>query len=248
MNSMKAFDDLSHEHELIRRMLSVLELLTRELQLDKLGAAADLREAIRFARGFADRCHHGKEERLLFPLIAGKNETVANMPVRILTSKHDAGRTLIKDLEDALPGIEAGDAGATAHAAQALTLYTRMLRKHIDKEENIVFPLARTLISQEVADKLAEQFEAVEQEMGPNAHATFGAILESLEARRQATPRLNAPWHTQHPMPRRPSSDQRVEWHLEHQKHCSCRQIPAQIEAEIQKRTDRALGSGAGRS
>jgi hemerythrin-like domain-containing protein len=233
---MKAFEDLSHEHELIRRMISVMEALSAELQAGTPGIAGDLREAIRFVRGFADKCHHGKEEKLLFPLIASKNQTVASMPVRILTSEHDAGRTLIRELEDALMAIEAGDATALAKAAQALTLYTRMLRKHIDKEEDVVFPLARTLISEEEADLLAEQFEAVEEEMGPAAHETFRAILESLEAKRGRAPRLNAAWHSAHRMPKNPTLDQRIEWHLEHEQNCSCRPMPQQLRAEIEKR------------
>jgi hemerythrin-like domain-containing protein len=185
---MKAFEDLSHEHELIRRMISVMEALTVDLRSGTPGIAGDLKEAIRFVRGFADKCHHGKEERLLFPLIASKNQIVANMPVRILTSEHDAGRKLITELEDALTAMEAGNDRASAKADQALTLYARMLRNHIDKEENIVFPLARTLISGEEAGLLAEQFEAVEEEMGPSAHETFRGILESLEAKRGIAP------------------------------------------------------------
>jgi hemerythrin-like domain-containing protein len=233
---MKAFEDLSHEHELIRRMISVMEALIVDLRSGTPGIADDLKEAIRFVRGFADKCHHGKEERLLFPLIASKNQTVANMPVRILTSEHDAGRTLIKDLEDAVTAMEAGDERASARAAQALTLYTRMLRKHIDKEEDVVFPLARTLITAEEADLLAEQFGAIEEEMGLTSHETFRGILESLEAKRPSVPRLNAAWHAANPMPKNPTQEQRIEWHLEHQKHCSCRPAPQRLQAEIERR------------
>lgn len=244
---MKAIQDLNHEHEAILRIISVLEALTDDLRLGPSSVTHDLREAIRFVRGFSDECHHGKEEKLLFPLIAGKNEALSNMPIRILRSEHDAGRTLIEELEEAVNGIEAGDAEAATRAARAIALYTRMLRKHIEKEENIVFPLAQMLISQEEADRLAEQFDEVEEEMGPNAHETFEAILESLEARRQTVPRLNAGWHMQHPMPSHPTLDQRITWHLEHQKQCACRQMPAGIKAEIEKRSVGVTDSGVGR-
>jgi hemerythrin-like domain-containing protein len=257
---MKAFDDLSHEHELIRRMITVLESLTGGVRSGRPGVAGDLREAVRFVRGFADKCHHGKEEKLLFPLIAGKNQTVAKMPVRILTSEHDAGRTLISEVERALSGLEAGDEKAAAQVAQAVSLYARMLRKHIDKEEDIVFPLAKTLISPEEADLLAEQFEALEEEMGEDAHELYRGIVESLEQRMSVTPagkahperetisqgiavsearflrHLNAGWHEANPMPRNPTLDQRIEWHTEHQKYCSCRPIPDRLKAEVERR------------
>lgn len=40
---------------------------------------------------------------------------------------------------------------------------------------------------------------------------------------------INASWHEQHPMPKNPTLAQRAAWHLEHQKHCSCRPIPEKL-------------------
>ena len=41
--------------------------------------------------------------------------------------------------------------------------------------------------------------------------------------------RLNAEWHKKHPMPKNPTMEQRAKWHLEHYKHCACREIPATV-------------------
>lgn len=46
----------------------------------------------------------------------------------------------------------------------------------------------------------------------------------------------NPIWHTGHPMPRNPSMDQRVTWHLAHQAHCGCREIPVTVLAELKRR------------
>ena len=49
--------------------------------------------------------------------------------------------------------------------------------------------------------------------------------------------KINAEWHELHPMPKKPTLDQRVAWHLEHQKHCECRRdLPASIRAELERR------------
>jgi len=37
-------------------------------------------------------------------------------------------------------------------------------------------------------------------------------------------------------MPKNPSIDQRIKWHLEHQKNCSCRPIPEKLAEEMKKR------------
>lgn len=49
--------------------------------------------------------------------------------------------------------------------------------------------------------------------------------------------KLNTEWHLKHPMPKNPSIEQRIAWHLEHLKHCHCREdIPARLKEEMIKR------------
>ena len=38
--------------------------------------------------------------------------------------------------------------------------------------------------------------------------------------------KINKEWHEQHKMPKNPSEDERIQWHMEHSKHCACRPIP----------------------
>lgn len=47
---------------------------------------------------------------------------------------------------------------------------------------------------------------------------------------------LNREWHRKNTMPKDPTIDQRVNWHLRHAKHCDCREMPAAIKAEIEQR------------
>ncbi|WP_192910086.1 hypothetical protein [Mucilaginibacter ginsenosidivorax] len=41
--------------------------------------------------------------------------------------------------------------------------------------------------------------------------------------------KINKQWHLDNPMPKNPTFNQRVEWHLQHQKNCACRPIPAKL-------------------
>lgn len=47
---------------------------------------------------------------------------------------------------------------------------------------------------------------------------------------------INAKWHKQNRMPKNPTIEQRIKWHLEHQKHCECRPIPGKLFKEMKKR------------
>lgn len=36
-------------------------------------------------------------------------------------------------------------------------------------------------------------------------------------------------WHKKNRMPKSATFEQRVQWHLAHQRHCACRSIPANL-------------------
>lgn len=48
--------------------------------------------------------------------------------------------------------------------------------------------------------------------------------------------KINAVWHSKNLMPKNPTLDQRVEWHLEHSKNCTCRPLGGKILEEIKRR------------
>ena len=47
---------------------------------------------------------------------------------------------------------------------------------------------------------------------------------------------INKEWHLKNKMPKNPSMDQRIQWHTEHQEHCSCRKISGKLLQEMKKR------------
>lgn len=47
---------------------------------------------------------------------------------------------------------------------------------------------------------------------------------------------LNREWHLKNKMPKNPTKDQRLNWHLGHAAHCDCREIPAALKVEIEQR------------
>ena len=46
---------------------------------------------------------------------------------------------------------------------------------------------------------------------------------------------INKEWHAKNRMPANPTVDQRMTWHIEHAKHCTCRPIPEKLAAEISR-------------
>jgi hypothetical protein len=48
--------------------------------------------------------------------------------------------------------------------------------------------------------------------------------------------KLNVDWHMAHKMPKNPSLDERVTWHVDHARNCQCRSLGGKILEEIKKR------------
>jgi hemerythrin-like domain-containing protein len=179
---MNALDDLTQEHRLIERMIAALEGAAVALRRGAAVSPEALAGAIEFVRGFADGCHHGKEEHLLFPVLAAKHKMLKDGPVKVLTAEHEVGRKLMRDLERAVVRMRDGDAAAGEAAAKAIETYARMLRKHIAKEEQILFPVAEQVIAPAEAAQLAEQFDEHEASQGIGAHERYEALVTRVEA------------------------------------------------------------------
>jgi hypothetical protein len=60
-------------------------------------------------------------------------------------------------------------------------------------------------------------------------------LIDLQELCRMKPAKINKDWHLAHTMPKNPSLQQRIEWHLEHAKYCGCRQIPAKLKEEMKK-------------
>lgn len=47
---------------------------------------------------------------------------------------------------------------------------------------------------------------------------------------------INGEWHRKHKMPKNPTMEQRIDWHLAHARNCGCRKIEGKLAVEMKKR------------
>lgn len=48
---------------------------------------------------------------------------------------------------------------------------------------------------------------------------------------------INKEWHLKNKMPKNATEIERENWHLEHEKNCDCRPMPAKLKEKIQKKS-----------
>lgn len=137
---------LREEHQLILQVVSVMnEILEREEQGAELDYDA-LGECISFFRLFADACHHGKEEDLLFPELTSRGLPRDSGPIAVMLYEHQQGRAFVKHMSDALEGARSGDARARDVLRNAARGYMNLIRGHIAKEDQILFNMADQMV------------------------------------------------------------------------------------------------------
>ncbi|MEM2651428.1 MAG: hemerythrin domain-containing protein, partial [Candidatus Caldarchaeum sp.] len=90
---------LVRDHETILKAVNRLEERVEEWRRLNTVDVDSVKRFIEFARFFTDRCHHGKEERCLFPCMERRGIPREGGPIGVMLYEHELGRQLIKSLE-----------------------------------------------------------------------------------------------------------------------------------------------------
>ncbi len=179
---MKPTEQLKEDHEAIKLMLKIMAAISDKLDNGDSVEPDHLERIIDFIRTFADKCHHGKEEDLLFPAIEEAGIPRNGGPTGMMLVEHDEGRGYVKEMADAAEKYKSGDNGAAKNFAQNARNYINLLAQHIDKENNVLYFIADSHVSAEKQAELAAQFEKVEREkIGPGKHEEYHRLLHQLE-------------------------------------------------------------------
>ena len=161
----KCVELMMQEHELIVGVLASLQAMAEKLATGDLVARQDVADFGRFFRDFADKCHHGKEEDRLFVKMVEAGLPRDSGPIAVMLAEHDAGRQEVRGLlgigAGAGPLNEVERARAIDYAGQLVPL----LYGHIQKENNILYPMAQNTIAPEEFDLLDRSCEAFDQEI-----------------------------------------------------------------------------------
>ncbi len=179
---MRPTELLMEEHRAIQTMLGILTGASRRLEAGEAVDPEDLAQMLEFIQVFADRCHHGKEEDLLFKAMEEAGVPREGGPIGVMLLEHDQGRQFVRGMREALALYRAGDARARSAFVHNARSYVTLLSQHIGKEDNILYPIADMHLTEEQQRQLLEGFARVEEErIGPGRHEEFHRLLERLE-------------------------------------------------------------------
>ncbi|HPW18226.1 MAG TPA: hemerythrin domain-containing protein [Candidatus Aminicenantes bacterium] len=179
---MRPTAELSREHQAILKMIGILGAMAGRLEAGAAVAPDDLERAVDFIRVFADKCHHAKEEDLLFPAMEKAGIPRERGPIGVMLADHVAGRARVAAMAEAIPAIRAGVPEAAASFAAAARGYGELLTGHIFKEDRVLYPMADARLTAEQQKTLEAGFAEVERTIvGQGRHEEYHRLLERLE-------------------------------------------------------------------
>jgi hemerythrin-like domain-containing protein len=156
---MKPTEILTDEHRLIVEVLDSLEEAADRLDSGDNVAPDFFLEAAEFVAGFADRCHHGKEEDILFVAMTARDMPQDAGPVAVMLQEHEQGRAFTAGFRSAAEEMKEGDEAAAADVVRNVYDYVNLLREHINKEDNVLFPMADQIIPADTMQAVSEKFQ-----------------------------------------------------------------------------------------
>ncbi len=160
---MVATDALKKDHRVIEKMLWLLELTSKKLDNGEDVSADLLKKTLDFILNFADKYHHAKEEDILFKKMGEKGFGIEGGPVAVMLDEHNTGRGYTQALSAEIEKYAAGDGDARKAVAENARNYVRLMATHIIKEDNILYPLADKIISQDEQEELLNKFTLIEK-------------------------------------------------------------------------------------
>jgi len=157
-------EDLMQEHGLLNRILLIYDHCRHQLETKQKFPIEALANSAGIIRKFVEDYHEKQEENYLFPRFRKANKLTDL--VDTLLKQHNAGRALTDQIMQLTKSTNRTDT-ETHKLILVLGHFNTMYRPHEAREDTVLFPTFRKIVSQHEYDALGEEFE-------DNEHKHFG--------------------------------------------------------------------------
>ena len=105
-------------------------------------------------------------------------------PIAVMLHEHDLGRALVQKLTALAEQPRPWDHDARGALREVAYSFSNLLRDHIQKEDEVLYPMAQARVGDEVMNNLARQFQSADDDgrerarLGELASALLGEPTE----------------------------------------------------------------------
>ncbi len=188
ISSGAATNILRNEHEAVLKVLEALDKAVVRLNNEDAVPISFFEDVLEFLTVFVDKCHHSKEEEVLFPLLAQGGIPVEGGPIGQMLLEHEQGREFIREMQRGVGGLKKGVPTGRYLLINGAEGYSKLLKQHIFKENQVLFIMADSLLQPAAQEDLTRQFDEIEHnKIGEGTHERLHGMIDQLIA-------LSADW------------------------------------------------------
>jgi hemerythrin-like domain-containing protein len=172
-------EDLMQEHGLLNRILLIYDHCKSQLQNKEAIDNAALSQSAGIIRTFVEDYHEKQEENYLFPRFKKANQLTEL--VDTLLQQHRAGRNITDQIMNTVKQGSLNE-NDNQKLIELITAFNSMYRPHEAREDTILFPAFRKIVSKHEYDSLGEEFEKNEQKLfGKDGFETMVSKVAAIE-------------------------------------------------------------------
>jgi DUF438 domain-containing protein len=171
------FEVLIRDHETTER---VFEAMQKALVTPPGPTSRTVHSFLEYVTKYLDAVHHHKEEDVLFPLLEQRGLSRQGGPLAVMLGEHEQSRVLLRTLTETGERWLNGDVAAKDEFMAAVAAYTDLLKQHFWKENDVLFPMARRVLSEADAAAVLAGIERVEASAGANTREKYLALADRI--------------------------------------------------------------------
>jgi hypothetical protein len=167
------YELLMTDHETTEK---VFDAMTNAFQNPQ-GPPADMVVTmVEYFTAYVDGCHNKKEEDHLFPLIERRGIPRTGGPLAVMLQEHEQSRTMLEQLVPIARQYASGDSSMLPQLSARFGEYAALLKNHYWKENDILYPMARRVMSEADAQVVLDGIDATEAALGRDTRAKYYAM------------------------------------------------------------------------
>ena len=172
-------DALMQEHRLIERMIAQMQKEATRMEETKMVNAKFVDVAVDFIRVYADRCHHGKEEGVLFRELHSKPMApeIATMVMELI-NEHVYARKTTANLAKAKESYVNGNLDSLNDVVKLIKALVEFYPQHIEKEDKRFFGPSMECFTPQEQKAMLDEFWDFDRKI---IHDHYAKVLDNLE-------------------------------------------------------------------
>jgi len=167
------------EHQIIEQMIEPIKKQMTEIDENKKVNSAFIEIIVDFIRTYADHCHHGKEEGILFRELGKRDISQEHSKtIRELIQEHVYARKTTTQLQKANENYLNGDSRSLTDIRKCLNDLAELYPQHINKEDNSFFHPSMDYFKPYEQEAMLQEFYEFDRKL---IHEKYSKVLDEMK-------------------------------------------------------------------